>query len=164
MSKTVSQCAVIVALLAVGGCSASDKSADASSSGFASLTSPSVVIAGDALRPAPMFTASSSAGGTLKETLTGAAINGVVPQGQALADESRFQSGGDTFLTVQVKTVNLPDGTALGVSIDFKPLGSITLAQGAGTLTVSLGHFGVSRDQVTVKNGGVAILSGGFFR
>lgn len=87
-----------------------------------------------------MFTASSSTGGTLKERLTGAAIIGVVPEGQALADESRFPSGGDTSLTVQVKKVNLADGTILGVSIDFKPLGSITLTQGAGTLTVNLGR------------------------
>ena len=29
--------------------------------------------------------------------------------------------------------------------------------------TTSLGHFGVSRDQVRVNNGDVTILSGGFF-
>ena len=154
MSTKPCQFAMIAALFAAGGCSAADRGPDASSSAYVSLTSPS----------APISMDSSSAGGTLKETLTGPAINGVVPEGQALADESRFQSGGDTFLTVQVKKVSLPDGTLLGVSIDFKPLGSIGLSQGAGTVTVNLGHFAVSRDQVAVKNGGVTILTGGFFQ
>jgi hypothetical protein len=109
----------------------------------------------------------ASAGGTLKETLSGPAINGVVPEGQALADESQFLSGGDTILTVQVKKVNLPDGTALNVTLDFSPIGSITLSRGEGTMTRNLGHFGVSRDAVRVFNGataGTPILSGGFFQ
>ena len=151
MGKRVRPFAAVVALLAAGGC-AGARAADESHSGYVSLTSPTTA------------TSSSSAGGTLKETLTGPAINGVVPEGQALADESRFPSGGSTFLTVQIRKVNLPDGTVLDVSIDFKPLGSIALAQGAGSLTVSLGHFGVSRDSVAVKNGGVTILSGGSFQ
>jgi hypothetical protein len=32
----------------------------------------------------------------LKETLSGAAIGGMVPEGQALADESQFAAGGST--------------------------------------------------------------------
>jgi hypothetical protein len=151
MGKRVRPFAAIVALLAAGGC-AGRGSSDESNSGYVSLTSPTTV------------TASSSSGGTLKETLTGPAVSGVVPEGQALADESRFPSGGNTILTVQIRKVNLPDGTILGVSIDFTPLGSIALAQGAGSVTVSLGHFGVSRDSVAVKNGGVTILSGGSFQ
>jgi hypothetical protein len=107
--------------------------------------------------------AASSGGGTRVEKLTGVAIAGVVPEGQALADESRFASGGDTILTVAVKKVNLPDGTALGVTLDFTPVGSIVLRGGAGTLVTSLGHFAVSRDQVVVKNNGVAVLSGARF-
>jgi hypothetical protein len=106
----------------------------------------------------------ASTGGTLKETLSGAAIGGVVPEGQALADESQFAAGGSTILTVQVKKVNFPDGTVLPVSLDFTPVGSITLSKGEGTMRASLGHFGVSRDQVRVTNNGATILSGGFFQ
>ena len=106
---------------------------------------------------------SGGGGGTVKEPLSGPAINGVVPQGQALADMSRFSSGGSTTLTVQLKNVNLPDGTVVQVTFDFKPVGAITLSHGEGTLATSLGHFGVSRDQVRVNNGDVTILSGAFF-
>ena len=56
-----------------------------------------------------------------------------------------------------------PDGTVVQVTFDFKPVGTITLSHGEGTLATSLGHFGVSRDQVRVNNGATTILSGGFF-
>jgi hypothetical protein len=65
---------------------------------------------------------------------------------------------------LQIKKVNLPDGALLDVSLDFTPIGRITLARGEGTLTANLGHFGVSFDQIRVKNGSVTILSGGFFQ
>jgi hypothetical protein len=45
---------------------------------------------------------------------------------------------------VQVKKVNLPDGTAVDVSFDFRPIGRITLSRTEGTLTADLGHFAVS--------------------
>jgi hypothetical protein len=106
----------------------------------------------------------SSTGGTMKETLSGAAIGGIVPQGQALADESQFSTGGSTILTVQIKNVNLPDGTVLPVTLDFTSVGSITLGNREGTMRTSLGHFGVSRDQVRVNKNGTTILSGGFFQ
>jgi hypothetical protein len=108
-------------------------------------------------------TTASSSGGTLVEKLTGVAIRGVVPEGQALADESRFASGGDTILTVQVKKVNLPNGTVLNVTLDFMQIGSLVLNSGSGTMKANLGHFGVSRDQVAVRNGSVIVLSGGHF-
>ncbi|PYR88215.1 MAG: hypothetical protein DMF84_28905 [Acidobacteria bacterium] len=126
----------------------------ASSSGSTSATT---------MNPA-WTSSSSSSGGTVKETLTGPAINGVTPRGLATADESNFSSGGSTILTVQVRDVNLRDGTVLGVTLDFTPVGSITLAGRQGTMTANLGHFGVSRDQVRVKNGDAQILIGGFFQ
>jgi hypothetical protein len=107
---------------------------------------------------------SSGGGGTVKETLVGPAINGVTPSGLATADQSKFSGGGSTILTVQVKNVNLPSGTVLGVTLDFTPVGSITLSGGQGSMTTSLGHFAVSRDQVRVKNGDTTILQGAFFR
>jgi len=107
---------------------------------------------------------SGGSGGTVKEPLTGPAINGVVPEGLATADQSQFSSGGSTILTVTVKSVNLPDGTVLDVVLDFTPIGSITLAGGRGSMTRDLGHFGVSRDPVRVRNGSTEILRGAFFR
>jgi hypothetical protein len=163
MSNRIRQITVLAASLTIGACSARDHGTAGSSFGSLSPVGPSV-IAADPLRAVPIPAAAASAGGTLKETLTGPAIGGVVPEGQALADESRFQSGGDTILTVQIKKVNLPDGALLDVSLDFSPIGRITLARGEGTLTANLGHFGVSFDQIRVKNGSVTILSGGFFQ
>jgi hypothetical protein len=119
---------------------------------------------GGSSTPPAQTSSSSSCCGTVKETLSGPPINGVTPQGLATADQSQFRSGGSTILTVTVKNVNLPDGTVLGVSIDFTPIGSITLAGGRGSLTANLGHFGVSRDQVRVHNGDTQILQGAFFR
>jgi hypothetical protein len=116
------------------------------------------------LDPAWTSSSSSSGGGTVKEILSGPAINGVTPEGLAIADQSRFSSGGSTILTVQVKKVSLRDGTVLGVTLDFTPVGSITLAGGEGSMTANLGHFAVSRDQVRVKNGDTQILIGGFFQ
>ena len=103
-------------------------------------------------------------GGTVKETLTGPAINGVTPSGLATADQSQFSSGGSTILTVQVSNVNLPDGTVLGVTLDFTPVGSIVLSGGRGSTQKNLGHFAVSNDDVRVNNGSTQILIGGFFR
>jgi hypothetical protein len=103
-------------------------------------------------------------GGSARETLTGPAINGVVPSGQAVADMSQFASGGSTMLTVQISSVNLADGVVVQVTLDFTPVGTITLSRGAGTLVTSLGHFGVSRDQVRINYAGSTILAGGLFR
>jgi hypothetical protein len=111
-------------------------------------------------------TASGGGGGcgSAKETLTGAAINGVVPSGEAVADMSRFCSGGSTTLSVQIRNVNLASGVVLQVTLDFKPLGTITLSGGSGQLVTSLGHFAVSFDQVRIKNGDTTIMQGGSFR
>ena len=109
--------------------------------------------------------------GAVKEPLSGPAIGGVAPEGLAQADESRFCSGGATILTVQVKNVNLPDGTVLIVTLDFGAEGTITLSRHEGAMTSNLGHFAVSFDHVQVVKGGTlacascgtVILSGGFF-
>ena len=153
MRKT---CVGFVAIVAVVGSVACGQRSDGSADGglmLGSPTAPSLASHGDG----------GGGGGTLKETLSGAPINGVTPSGQAVADESQFSSGGSTILTVTVSNVNLPDGTQLAVSIDFKPLGFITLSGGRGSLTYNLGHFGVSRDSVEVKNNGSDILQGGAF-
>jgi Putative Ig domain/HYDIN/CFA65/VesB-like, Ig-like domain len=111
-------------------------------------------------------------GGVLRETLAGSSFNGRTPSGQATADETRFSGcGGFTLLSVQVKDVNLPDGTRLWVTLDFGPVGTITLRSGAGTMpTNNLGQFGVSNDDIRVYSalpdvaGAQQILIGGAFR
>jgi hypothetical protein len=147
--KAIIGCVGIVAVAAAVGCSQHNASSSETSLNPLSPTSSSLA---------------ASTGGTVKETLTGAAIGGVAPEGQALADQSQYLTGGSTILTVQIKKVNLPDGTVLSVSLDFTPVGSITVTKGEGTMRASLGHFAVSRDQVRVANNGVTILSGGFFQ
>ncbi len=149
MRNTIIGCVAIVAVAAAIGCSERNTRSSESMMNPLSPTSSSLA---------------ASSGGTLKETLSGAAIGGVVPEGQALADESQFAAGGATTLTVQVKNVNLPDGTVLAVSLDFMPIGSITLSRREGTMRASPGHFGVTREQVRVANNGATILSGGFFQ
>jgi hypothetical protein len=147
--KTIIGCVGIVAVAATVGCSQRNASSSESPLNPLSPTNSSLA---------------ASTGGTVKETLTGPAVGGVVPEGQALADQSQYLSGGSTILTVQIKKVSLPDGTVLPVSLDFTTVGSITLSKGEGTMRASLGHFAVSHDQVRVANNGVTVLSGGFFQ
>jgi hypothetical protein len=149
-------------LLLVVGCG--DRSTPTSPDARLNSAAPAMLATDGGASTTPAQTSSSSSGGTVKETLIGPAINGVTPEGLATADQSHFLSGGSTILTVTVKNVNLPDGTVLGISLDFTPVGSITLAGGRGSMTANLGHFGVSRDQVRAHNGNTQILQGAFFR
>ena len=91
-------------------------------------------------------------GGKLKERLSGPTFNGQTPGGTALADETQFSGcGGFSVLSVSVRDVNLPDGTRLWVTLDFKPVGTITLKGGSGSMApYNMGDFGVSMDQVRV--------------
>jgi hypothetical protein len=104
--------------------------------------------------PPPPSPSGCQTGGTLKETLSGSSFNGQTPQGQATADETRFSGcGGFSILKVQVSKVGLPDGTRLWVTLDFGPVGTITLQGGSGTMApYNMGDFGVSRDQVRVSS------------
>ena len=102
--------------------------------------------------PPPPTPPGCQTGGTLREALSGPALGGRTPSGQASADETKFSGcGGFSLLDVQVKDVNRPDGTQLWVTLDFKPVGTITLRAGSGTMaTYNLGRFGVSHDPVRV--------------
>ena len=153
MSVMIRRMAVVGALLAVAGC---DQRNPVTSSPVLSPALNAQVSVDTGAR------FGVSGGTSLRETLTGAAINGVVPEGQAQADESNFANGGSTILTVQVKNVNLPDGTVLGVSLDFSPVERSRSVAGRH-FSANLGHFGVSRDQVRVNNGATTILIGAFF-
>ena len=122
--------------------------------------------------PPPPSPPGCQTGGTLKEQLSGSTFNGRTPSGEANADETRFSGcGGFSLLSAQVKDVSLPDGSVLWVTLDFKPVGTITLRGGSGTMpTYNLGRFGVSNDDVRVYSalpdisGSQQILIGGFFR
>ncbi|HJQ03049.1 MAG TPA: choice-of-anchor D domain-containing protein [Jatrophihabitans sp.] len=110
-------------------------------------------------------------GRKLKEALTGPSFNGQTPSGTANADETQFSGcGGFSILTVSVSHVNLPDGTQLWATLDFNPVGTITLRGGSGSMpSYNMGRFGVSRDQIRVYSSlpdistYQQILSGGSF-
>jgi len=122
--------------------------------------------------PPPPSPPGCQTGGTLREQLSGSTFSGRTPSGQATADETRFSGcGGFSLLSAQVKDVNLPDGSVLWVTLDFKPVGTITLRGGSGAMpTYNMGRFGVSNDDVRVYSalpdisGSQQILIGGFFR
>jgi hypothetical protein len=122
--------------------------------------------------PPPPSPPGCQTGGTLKEPLSGPAFGGKTPSGEAVADETRFSGcGGFTLLSVQVKNVTLPDGTVLWVTLDFQPVGTITLRGGSGTMAQNnMGRFGVSNDDVRVYSAlpdistSTQILIGGAFR
>ena len=122
--------------------------------------------------PPPPSPSGCQTGGTRKETLSGPSFNGKTPSGQAVADMTRFSGcGGFSLLSVTVKNVALPDGSVLWVTLDFGPVGTITLRGGSGTMpTYNLGQFGVSNDDVRVYSAlpdissSQQILIGGAFR
>jgi hypothetical protein len=121
--------------------------------------------------PPPPTPPGCQTGGVLNESLSGPAFNGQTPSGQATADETQFSGcGGFSLLSVRVNHVNLADGTRLWVTLDFTPVGTITLRGGSGTMaTYNMGRFGVSRDQIRVNSalpdvaGAQQILIGGSF-
>src|SRR5262249_27656220 len=121
--------------------------------------------------PPPPTPPDCQTGGGLTESLIGPVFNGRTPSGQASADETQFSGcGGFSLLSVQVHDGNLPRGTQLWVTLDFGPVGTITLQGGSGTMaTYNMGRFGVSRDQIRVNSalpdisGAQQILIGGAF-
>jgi len=122
--------------------------------------------------PPPPTPPGCQTGGTLTNTLSGPSFNGRTPRGTATADETQFSGcGGFSILSVQVSRVALPNGTRLWVTLDFKPVGTITLSNQGGTMArYNLGTFGVSRDAVRVfsalpdEPNPQEILIGGAFR
>jgi hypothetical protein len=88
----------------------------------------------------------------LTEPLSGSAIGGKTPSGTATANETKDSGcGGFSLLTVQVKNVNLPNGTVLWITLDGLSVGEITLSNGAGTMpTYNMGAFNVNKDLVRV--------------
>jgi len=100
----------------------------------------------------------------LNTTLSGPAINGVVPTGTATVDQSRLPANPLT-LDVQVSNVNLPDGTVLSVVLTdcgTAPVGTIKLNRGQGQMKRKGHGCQVGRQSaIYVNNGSTTILSGG---
>jgi hypothetical protein len=93
------------------------------------------VLASSALALYPQLTAK----------LTGPAIGGVTPEGEAKVDQSKYPSV-PPRLDVRVKNVNLPDGTTLFVGVgceyhnclDYRKAGTFTLSRREGSFSGSL--------------------------
>jgi hypothetical protein len=107
----------------------------------------------------------------VREALSGPAIGGETPSGQAAEDESHLTAcGGYGTLTATAKDVDLPNGTVLWVYLDDDPVGVITLSGGAGSMKPFVIQFGLSFDQITMVAGPPplavttpTVLSGGSF-
>jgi hypothetical protein len=95
----------------------------------------------------------------LSTDLVGPAVNGVVPSGAAKVDQSKLPAVPGT-LWVEVKNVNLPDGTVLWVVLDGDPVGVIPLARGQGRLATPIPmQVGRGSSQIFVGLGDVVILT-----
>ena len=103
-------------------------------------------------------------GGDLFAVLSGATVNGVLPNGFAQYEihSSRRE------LEIEVNQVNLPAGTLLGVTVDNTAVGQLFIeSDGRGRLRLRTdnGQFVpvvVSGSTIVLRNGGTAILSGVF--
>ena len=97
-------------------------------------------------------------------TVSGPAINGVVPRGEAKVDQSKLPKEPGR-LEVRVKNVNLPDGTVLTVNYGgIEPgaganVGSFTLRGREGSPTTTLPFSAGANDDIAVMNGSTIVLS-----
>ena len=81
----------------------------------------------------------------LSAKLTGPAIGGITPTGDAKVDQSKYPSV-PPRLDVAVKNVNLPDGTTLYVGVgceyhacvDYRKAGTFTLTKREGVFSASI--------------------------
>lgn len=118
--------------------------------------------------PSPTPTPSPNPNGEirLESRLAGAAINGLLPKGDA---KFRSRSNGRRQLKVEVEKVNLPAGTVLNVLIDNSNVGQLTLNSNLeNELELETEHGAIvptvtSTSTVVVTNAqGATILSGVF--
>src|SRR5215472_834854 len=100
----------------------------------------------------------------LTTTLTGPAINGVVPSGQAEVNQCHLPKQFGT-LTLSAQSVNLPDGsklivnyggTSAGQGVD---LGSFKLSGQSGKFSARLMTQAGANDNIAVMQGSTVILS-----
>ena len=91
-------------------------------------------------------------------TLVGMAINGVTPSGNANVDQSKLPKTPGT-LTVEVKNVNLPDGTALVIELDGQAVGTINLVRGQGKVSTTIPMQVGRNTTINVGVNGVVVLT-----
>jgi hypothetical protein len=107
----------------------------ADSSGQAATQAFSVTISP---QPPPLTQSQQScqhAPGQTTASLSGPAIAGITPSGQGIGDQSQLTAcGGFTVIRASVKNVNLPNGTALWVTLGGEPIGRVTLSNRAATM------------------------------
>jgi hypothetical protein len=103
----------------------------------------------------------------LSTKLSGPAIGGVTPSGDAKLDQSRLPDS-PSRLDVRVQNVNLPDGTLLDVYLTdchagTSPVGSFTLSGRKGQASISVPTYcPIGRtSSIYVKQGTTIRLSGG---
>jgi hypothetical protein len=124
-------------------------------------------------QPPPLTPAQQScqhAPGQTTASLSGPAIGGVTPGGQAIGDQSQLTAcGGFTTITAQVKNVNLPNGTVLWVTLGGEPIGRVTINNGAATMPAWIAMSSLRKQGISIfrqpPTGGLSqtpILSGPF--
>jgi hypothetical protein len=107
--------------------------------------------------------------GTSTAPLSGPALAGTTPAGQAVGDQSRLTAcGGFVTIVVSVKNVNVPNGTVLWVTLG-NPIGTITITNGTGTMKRFILNSDLRRKSIKVYRqspqltfGQAPILSGLF--
>jgi len=103
----------------------------------------------------------------IEADLSGAAINGIVPKGEA---ETEVEASGSREFRVRVENVNLPAGTVLDVFVDGTKVGTITLVGGLQRSELELKtELGQQIPQVSTRTrvvvatqAGVTIVAGSF--
>ena len=106
----------------------------------------------------------------LTAELTGPAIDGITPEGDAKVDQSKYPEV-PPRLDVRVKNVNLPGGTTLFVGVgceyhsclDYRKAGTFTLSRREGSFSGSL-QIQVGRQtsiMVSTADGTVRLLNSG---
>src|SRR4051812_42570017 len=94
----------------------------------------------------------------LSTPLVGTPINGVTPSGSARVDQSKLPQTPGT-LTVEVKNVNLPDGTALAIELDGMAVGTINLVRGQGKVSTTIPLQVGRNTTIDVGVNGVVVLT-----
>lgn len=126
---------------------------------------------GIAPKPAPGDPNCQHAPSQNATTLTGPTIGGRTPGGQAVANQSTLTAcGGFVTINVDVKDVNLPNGTVLWVTLSGRPIGRITLSSGSATMQPYVYPGSLRKLAIQIYAapppltvGEPTVLSGGFF-
>src|SRR5947209_1743058 len=109
---------------------------------------------------------------SVSASMTGPAIGGKTPSGQAVLDESRITTcGGYSILNASINGVNLPDGTAMWFYFDSRLVGKVSLANGSAKMPpYNLGDYLSRKDSVSVyrtappPNSQTAVLTSSFLQ